>query len=723
MTSSLLSFPVGGNALCLFAVSAPSGAALAEEARQHLSHVPSTSHIALVVPESLRDPAQNALDAPEFKDRVHSVAAKTLITFNHRGEASGDFINASWTDVLQAGLCHLFCTRDGVLRSGPGHHYVKPSGMHSDAFIRTTNLVTRDAEISFLALACLCHIPENVESIVVDTGGIIAIAMSIIDLRVRARAEPKDIAVHSFGSYAGLSDLDLENPETSVVLLSASTSGGLARNILEGPLRLEERQVVTLFHLGTSPHKKELGPVVCDLTKLEAAGGPIQSWKEEDCPLCARGSHPIQIVGDDFIPTNPCVEAVEIRKADAPKPLRQFLADWSGRGVVRVHYAPRPYENEPDSVYFDLSRIYSTLDGNWSHPIEVERLARQLVPASVERIIHLEDDASRSLAQMVVKGLEGRLSGSVELVPSQSVGAATDGATVVVAGCCATGRSLLALSQSLRHGPPEHRALTYLIGLVRMPDRKQWDRLVSDLSFGKRARDFCVATADFVRLPAHRRIPSAWMAETDLFNDPTFRLQLDESTRRECEARIALLEGSLSDEMSGLTDNCFLATREGVQLRLRPGFALAEFEYGTDEEGVRPMSQADVFLAFEGTLHAMRSGQGRLSQSVGLHRVISPLAFQRFNDGVAQAAILRAALPIELDYTRDEALSLSMMDVLRSIGERHGSNGEARREFGLALATGRLRLRRKHFDKVAEAWADNQDGLLAGCLKRARHLL
>src|SRR5690606_29381259 len=47
--------------------------------------------------------------------------------------------------------------------------------------------------------------------------------------------------------------------------------------------------------------------------------------------------------------------------------------------------------------------------------------------------------------------------------------------------------------------------------------------------------------------------------------------------------------------------------------------------------------------------------------------VLAPDNFARYNDGIIQAALLRAAYPSELDYSRDAASSIYMLDLLLKI--------------------------------------------------------
>ena len=75
------------------------------------------------------------------------------------------------------------------------------------------------------------------------------------------------------------------------------------------------------------------------------------------------------------------------------------------------------------------------------------------------------------------------------------------------------------------------------------------------------------------------------------------------------------------------------------------------------------------------------------------HTVLSSEAFARYNDGVIQAALLRAAIPVELDYSDAPEQSRLMRDLLQEmVTKSNRQQGEALGEFLLAITLDRLRL-------------------------------
>ena len=123
-------------------------------------------------------------------------------------------------------------------------------------------------------------------------------------------------------------------------------------------------------------------------------------------------------------------------------------------------------------------------------------------------------------------------------------------------------------------------------------------------------------------------------------------------------------------------------------------------------------SQADVFFAITAVLHHCRlSGlRASLRQTEYTRKVLCPLMFDRFNDGAIRAALLRACVRPELDYSLDENASRDMRGILvRAILEEGSNGGDSLREFAVALALGRLVLAEHDLHPVKELMAKSKD--------------
>jgi hypothetical protein len=100
----------------------------------------------------------------------------------------------------------------------------------------------------------------------------------------------------------------------------------------------------------------------------------------------------------------------------------------------------------------------------------------------------------------------------------------------------------------------------------------------------------------------------------------------------------------------------------------------------------------------------------RLASDTFQQVVLDPENFARYNDGVIQAALLRAAHPSELDYSSSDEVSHRMADLLSSIFRQHSrQQGEAALEFAFSLKTERLKLVRSDMERI-QAEVENLSG-------------
>src|SRR5690606_32937286 len=124
-----------------------------------------------------------------------------------------------------------FVRRGGFVRSTPAYHFGNPSKRHTDRFMRLANALVRRAEISFLGFCCLPSIPAGTRTCYVDTPALLGLVGAVNDHRSASGWARVD--ADCFGSYEGLKSYGTLSSRDTVVLISASSSGGLAREVEE----------------------------------------------------------------------------------------------------------------------------------------------------------------------------------------------------------------------------------------------------------------------------------------------------------------------------------------------------------------------------------------------------------------------------------------------------------------------------------------------------------
>ena len=258
------------------------------------------------------------------------------------------------------------------------------------------------------------------------------------------------------------------------------------------------------------------------------------------------------------------------------------------------------------------------------------------------------------------------------------------------------GTKLLSISRDLR---PKHTgARVYIIGAQISETKAQAVTLKRNLEFS--ATQSSIQIVAFASAAIGASLPLAYRAEADAFA----KLRL-ESVGAGISGRLALVSGT----PEGVAADAVLPSGSGLETKqsLRPDFAFWRFEY--DE---RTQHAPAVLLTVAAILQNARESATienvhRLGTAAFQQVVLDPENFGRYNDGIIQAAILRAALPGELDYSSEAESSKYMLDLLTKVFVQSAlPQGEAAADFALAYYLDRLKLTREHSKKLVEQVRD-----------------
>ena len=620
--------------------------------------------------------------------------------------------------LMQVGLFRIFHRRNGILPGSAGHHYVKPSGKHSDRFIRTANVLVSGAEVNFIAAALLPLIEKGTERFYCDTAAIAVVAYAVCNLRKMMDAAAPFPVVDSFRSYEGAKIDELVNADTAVFLISSSTSGDLAR-VLSISRGVRPGRIVTLFSCHDIS-RDAIGETLCDLLRPpqdldEERILPIKSYDAErgECDLCRRKSVPVRILGDQFLVGELQVRSIAIRQVDAPPWLAPFMRGNAGRGVVRCYYDHADITNQME-VWLDMDRagLGKAFEQETDAQKRFLRIVDKGVPATTSVVVHLDDTASVTMAKAIVSHVSRESRGEVQICSAGDVLRAAfsrrrEGAVVVTASAIASGRGLMAINQALR-GQFPLSALVFVVGVARTRTSAIFKQIQSNLTLSEMYGRYDFHYVDHVCVPDQPHANLSWESETDLWKKMIEAYsEKPDFPRGWIERRLHELGAASSVEVRGLQQNVLLKspwTEE--ELRLRPNFAFWPFEYSSDA-----VTQADVYLTIASVLHSLREREGTdgLRQYEHSRALISPRMFDRFNDGVIQGCLLRAATPAELSYD----LRFEDSDVMRQVVQNTfafagGQRGEAACEFLVAIATGRLTMLWEHIESALSALAADE---------------
>jgi hypothetical protein len=712
--------PGGGATLVLF-VSAvdPTETDVVAHLRDRLQAESMRDRLLFIAPRSIGGRVDEIIQPESFRDHFRGSFFQQgddwieLAVFDEQGAVVNRRTDAPLTDdrlrrIRHAGMLAIIRIGQVELAGSPSHHFELPNGRHASRFLRIGGAMADGAAVDFMAFCCMRLIPPDTRHVYCDTGTIAPVVHAMNALRARISTEHPPATVDSFGSYGGIHTFPFRTTEHSRVLISISTTGGLERVLSEAPNHFPTDRIIMLFAL-----HREADPLrtVCNLQRTpENPGGLelIPAVERSTCEMCGRGSVAIPLFGDQFLPHPQPPKAVEPTDGDAPSWFQGFYDEVVGTGLVRINFSAGRESAASKEIFFDLEWLFS--DGRLESSRFASRfrwLASQGVPLRTRRIVHLDNPACAAMARWIRSSL-GEEGSRIEVVAFSALSNGTvaitvaDGATVVVASAVASGRSLLDVSRFLRNLQP-NGAVTFLIGFARMPSDRALRELRSNLTYGERPGDrgWCVGRAVHCPLagPDSR---TDWDQERDLLASLIGNID-DATLATRIQERIKVLDSAGTAESRGLQQNVFWPNLTGERLQIRSGFAF--FPDASD----RNASQADVYFAVASVLHHLRRPDGPLAPNALLHRVLSPHCFDRFNDGVIQASFLRAAWPIELDYSDSDQLSREMADVIRHVlGHIDTQAGEAAREFVLALALGQLRLRAADLDALRSKFSVDQ---------------
>lgn len=624
--------------------------------------------------------------------------------------------------LIREGIFNIFRMREGLIRAASdNYHFIFPSGKHSSLFIRAGNILIHSAEICFIAVQLLKYLKPTITTVYCDTSSINSLAFALTELKGFFTLDYHPPSIISFSSYDKFETFDFRNSKNSLIIISASTSGRLVNELLEAHPSLRRENILSLFYLSD---KDTPSQIICNLTQDSKSfpdGIPTEGMfdNETDCQMCATGSYPVKITGDIFLLERPKVTAIQLKKTDRPAWLNNFMRKFYSRdgiSLIRCFHGEEPKRRF--EIFFKTEEILTNIDTLSKDKFFLEEFSKkynkiqhQVIPHSLKYIIYLDDEGSRAIADRIKKdrGLSIEPISHNELL-AQSTTDDTEGAVLVICSCLVTGNSLLYVNKYLRRF--KNMSRTFLVVFARTENDSIFDFTKSNLGMG----DLGVNTNQVVVIEktacSHiKEDPTelhtlSWSLEMELLKK--LLALSDQGTQFEkaipyLKGRLTALENAPDKKVGGLVNDVFLKNPiNDAVLKINRSFAFFDFEEYHDNA-----SQADIFFTISAVINNLRHSTNkdrRIIQEEHIRTLLDPINFNRFDDGIIQAAILRAASPNELNYKLDKSHSLTMMNILIKMIDNHEDEltSEGLIEFLLALATKKLKLHDLHLKQVKE---------------------
>ena len=605
-------------------------------------------------------------------------------------------LNSSYRNLVEKGFIHIFVKRNLVMESSANYHFVKPSGKHTNKFIKAANIMESGAEISFIAIHLLEKIHHQIDNIYTDTAGIFPVAYELFAIYNRFK-HPCLGFIDSFASYEGLASYNFKGNSKTLVLISASTSNDLARE-LNSYIGLEKATILSLFSSAYDVDDRQTlvsFKHYSDSYKLDMFSN-FSSQKEHECELCLyEHSIPLSLSNSQFVFEVPNTELYLPLAKDSNSTLKQLISSYKDTGVFKCLYDGLSGQTTPVPEYFiDLSKL--TLTDDFKN--DVRNTIIRSFPLSTDLIVYANDQGAKELA-LLVQQAASDLGKNVSVVPiSQFQTKEPKEGIVVIAGSIQSGKSLLDISRKLRKH--EKLPITYLVGFAKYNDPVSYSKLKNDLVFnnGNKSlgRHKFVAIRE-VMLPINEHRINSWEREKEILKKIAAISSFPQKHLQLIGAREKFLRRANSPEVQGVGEVLFYSRPDNTEMKLGPTFAFWN-ERDTKEVFSH---QATVYYTISSLLQSLRyPSQERPMAPLGggyIVKQLNPLLFDRFNEGIIHASFLRAAKPRELDYSADDASSSIIGSlIIRMLNEPDNDTSEGLPEFLMALCTKKLQIRSDH---------------------------
>lgn len=679
---------------------------------------------------------------------IISIGKRGTITTKLGKNISEDTLN----QIYRKGLTRIFTSNGGVITAQSAHHFVFPSGKHSNQFLRTGNVLLHGAEILFIASALVRYFKkEKVTSIYADTSSINSLVYAYINILKDLNSDfSESVLVESFGSYRQFEKGAFDADSHTQFLISSSTSGGILKRMLNprnSGGKIKRENLVILY--GLTVESSFSDRVLCDLKYNSQSNPkgiePFKSFKttDEPCGLCTEGSMPLKVEGDVFLLDKPIVSSHTITIKDSPSYLKNFNDFFRKRreieksfSLFRCYFKENGTNNRKYEIFLDIDVLFDEWNNRnlQNHPFEeifnkFEKHIVQCIPASTKYLVCLPDSASRKLANIILEVLTNYYlnTDDIQIIASDSISLKTiskkqKGTIVAVSSSTVTGANLLYLSRALRDFESNYRRLFFTF-VSRIGNPRHAEFLQSNLGqgeFGKETHKLFSVEKIFC---SDETKQTSWHEEEEKiksFQDFFEELEGYEKIKGYCQSR--LFELTNSGRNRGLSDNLFFPSINTKPLKLRPGFAFSPFQKGPDYTNfINRTTQAEVYFIISTIINELRNKKV-LVQGEYVRNVIDPGNFVRYNDGVIQAALLRAAKREELDYSLDKELDNKMHSVLgEMILHLEDEHAEALNEFFYAISIKKMKLSQETLEDCVALLKSRkefeEDSILSGLVK------
>lgn len=656
--------------------------------------------------EILIESCFSSLDS-RYQDRIGSIEYILIAPFNYQGSLIKSDVKEpirrtddEWQicdDILvQYALQHLndLFSRTKALQVAPhGYVFSKLSGREENYFIRAANILREHGCLAIFCHLLLRKLPINCTILYIDSSTILSFALALQSVIGHFKAIGTPISMFEIEctrSYEVSADFRVPNEDNYAILISATTSGGLAQSFVNDHNADIER-IIHLISVGKpTSNYKESSVLFKELSQVRS---------QNSIPAISSNSlnKSIRIASEEFLVEQSAPRPVRISmshvNSDASKKLQLSFFQHA------LKFGRSTHSNQPYSQFSVSNQAIDNSDSPISSWIRNQLIHE--IPASISTIVHFEDEMSQRVAEWITQNLGAK---NLSLLPVSEIQSSLtntdveDSSIVVVSHHDPRLELLQRANIELRNfrGARRHYVVCYSF----LSSRVEHERLRADLRIS--AENTKHGWSEFVVLPVGElQIHDALASYNGVY--ATKELQKNKN-RMHSSLFAALLLFRNRNAINGET--LFLPKTTGEPLKLRHESVF--FPNCEDEISSQIVVYAMVSAAIQDARDPQRTGMMRNTELVFdenpfVRTVLDPVMFNRYSDGILQASLLRATRPLELDYSANSELSGQFTSTCKSILLSHEtSSGEAALEFLYALSTEKISLTSDHKEQILQ---------------------
>lgn len=526
----------------------------------------------------------------------------------------------------------------GFLKLPPNHHFVTPSGIHTEKFLRVADLMQDLADLDAFSYWLRPYI-HNSKAILADNRSITPVILRTLLHLNKSGAFPFDfLPGHVIHEPAAANKIishlvrGLKDNEKVLCILSAHSSGRYAnrlREIFAALGKPDACNLVSLFKFLDADSSTEIP------TLFELKDGVNAVGTDQECTLCDKESRTVRIDPHHYYVREREESGVTLKTKHFRA--RGFI-DTYGKipGVLRLHHTD-PHDSRHHAFYIDVISLLQS--ENFQEKLAV---ALQSIPKP-DLICAPNHAAGQALARFARKTL------GVPIICDSSDFKPTPNTLTPQIEQIKKSRNLLVLDDvvisgsrldkincALRQSHVEYEtfdSVTYLVAVSRMESKNSWDKLKDGLTKMHAWNAKLIAIEEMLLPHWKSKSVCPWCIEENALSKVSRKLG---NPPEWLTSRIVTLQSG--NELLGKSP-----------LLMLEGAACPTL--GAQSPIARTGATAlEVLFAVSAALQEMRADplqQDQLSEDFLTSRVISEQHFTRYTEGLLRAAIVRLVKPYE----------------------------------------------------------------------------